>query len=202
MNHKYNLENRNSNLLRKGLVLEYVTLFWNVVGVVVTALAALQAHSIAIGGFGLDSLIEIGASMIVVKELTRTDDHAHSRALRLIGVGFYLIAFYIFSQTLYLLLKGYHPHASYIGISWTAATFLVMLALARGKHIIGNRLKNSVLLTEGKVTLVDAYLAAAIMIGLLLNAIFGFWWADPTAALIIVYYGIKEGRTSFMEARN
>ena len=202
MQYKRNLESRSHGPLRYGFVLEYVTLFWNVVGVVVTALAAFNARSIAIGGFGLDSLIEIGASMIVIKELTRIDDHTHSSALRLIGIGFYLIALYILLQTSYLLLKDQHPHVSYVGIIWTAVTFLVMLGLAAGKHRVGTKLENPVLITEGKVTLVDAYLAATIMVGLLLNALFGFWWADPAGALVIVYYGIKEGRAAFAEARN
>lgn len=195
-------ETRTTDLLRKGLILEYITLFWNVAGVAVTAVAAFRAQSIAIGGFGLDSFIEIGASLIVVKELKRTDNHTHSNSLMLIGSGFYLIALYIFLQTIYLLLNNVHPQVSSVGIGWTALSFLTMLALARGKSTLGSKLKNPILITEGKVTVVDAYLAASIMIGLLLNAIFGLWWADPVSALIIVYYGIKEGRAAFTEAQD
>jgi divalent metal cation (Fe/Co/Zn/Cd) transporter len=194
-------ESKDRKLLKKGLKNEYVTLSWNVMGVLVTAYAAIIAHSIAIGGFGLDSMIEIGASTIVIRELTNHGKHHHSKSLRLIGFGFFAIAAYILIQTIYILYKGVHPHSSTIGITWTALTFLVMLALALGKRIVGTKLNNTVLLTEGKVTLVDAYLAASVMTGLILNAAFGWWWADPLAGLVIVFYGLKEGCGAFREAR-
>lgn len=75
-----------------------------------------------------------------------------------------------------------------------------MLLLARGKHLTGLALNNPVLLTEARVTLVDAYLAAAVLVGLILNALFGWWWADPMAGLVIVYYGIREGQHAWHEA--
>jgi divalent metal cation (Fe/Co/Zn/Cd) transporter len=196
----HHTESRDSRLLRHGLQLEYVTLLWNVAGVGVTAMAALKAHSIALGGFGLDSLLEIGASAIVVKELTRRDQHAHGNALRLLAAGFIGISIYILIQALYLLGHGIHPKGSPLGIAWAAATLLVMLGLAYGKHVTGRKLNNPVLLTEGRVTLVDAYLAAAITIGLLLNATLHWWWADPAASLVIVYYGIKEGVSALRES--
>ena len=76
---------------------------------------------------------------------------------------------------------------------WLAATFMAMLFLASGKRVMGKQLGNVVLMTEGHVTLIDAYLAGAVLIGLILNALFSWWWADPLASLVIVYYGIKEG---------
>lgn len=201
MAYKKTTESRNKKLLGQGLKLEYTTLFWNVLGVLVTAYAAIVAHSIAIGGFGLDSLIEIGASMVVIKELTNHGHHNHSKSLRLIGIGFFAIAMYIFIQTLYILSRGVHPHPSIIGITWTGLTLLVMLGLALGKKVVGKKLNNPVLLTEAKVTLIDAYLAGSVMLGLILNASFGLWWADPLAGLIIVFYGLKEGHAAFREAK-
>ncbi len=192
---------KKDSLLRQGLRLEYFTLAWNVVGVAITAIAAVKAHSIAIGGFGLDSLIEIGASTVVIWELTNTNGNVRPKALRIIGVSFYAIATYILLQVAYLLAQGSHPRASLIGIVWTAITLVVMLALARGKHITGTKLNNPVLLTEGKVTLVDAYLAGSVMVGLIANATFHLWWADLGAALVIVFYGFKEGRNAFIEAK-
>lgn len=189
------------HLLQRGLYLEYFTLFWNVVGIFITAVAAITAHSIALGGFGLDSLIEIGASTIVIWELSNTKEDVRAKALRMIGVGFYLIAAYIFVQVAYLLFKGSHPHASGLGIIWTAITFVAMLLLAAAKRRTGQQLKNPVLTTEGKVTLIDAYLAASVLVGLLLNAALHWWWADLASALIIVYYGAKEGRAAFQEAQ-
>lgn len=188
-------------LLTRGLRLEYTTLAWNVVGVVVLAIAAIAASSIALASFGLDSLIEIGASTVVIWELTNTAAGRERVALRLIGWSFFAIAAYIAAQASYLLAVGDHPHRSYLGIAWTAATFATMLALAFGKEVTGKALDNPVLRTEGRVTLVDAYLAGAVLAGLILNAAAGWWWADPAAGYVIVFYGIKEGRAALHEAR-
>ena len=180
-------------LLKRGLALEYLTLGWNVVGVIIVAAAAYAAHSVALAGFGLDSLIEIFASVIVVWHLRGVQQHRERQALRLIGGAFFALALYILGQLLVTLLTRTHPAPSVGGIAWLAATFIAMLLLAWGKHVTGKQLGNEVLLTEGKVTRVDAYLAGAVMLGLLLNALLSWWWADPLASLVIVYYGVKEG---------
>ena len=91
----------------------------------------------------------------------------------------------------------HHPGHSTLGIAWTSATCIVMLALARGKATTGRALANPVLQAEGRVTLVDACLAAAVLLGLTLNALLGWWWADPMAGLVIVAYAIREVRNPF-----
>jgi divalent metal cation (Fe/Co/Zn/Cd) transporter len=186
-----------ADLLRRGLRLEYATLGWNVVGTVVVVSAAVAARSVALAGFGLDSLIEIFASVVVVWELTGADQGRERRALRLIGAAFFLLALYILGQTAYTLLARARPAPSPGGIVWLAATLAAMLLLSRGKRITGRRLGNTVLMTEAHVTLIDALLATAVLVGLLLNALAGWWWADPLAGLVIVYYGIKEGRAAW-----
>jgi divalent metal cation (Fe/Co/Zn/Cd) transporter len=185
-------------LLRRGLALEYITLGWNIAGVVILAFAALAARSAALAGFGLDSLVEIGASIVVVWELTGAGGSLRQRrALRLIGAAFFALAIYIAAQGVYILVTGARPAHSPVGIEWTAVTCTVMLALAYGKALTGRALGNHVLTTEGRVTLVDAYLAAAVLIGLVLNVAFGWWWADPIAGFVIVFYGIREGRAAW-----
>jgi divalent metal cation (Fe/Co/Zn/Cd) transporter len=185
-------------LLRRGLALEYITLGWNTVGVVILAFAALAARSVALAGFGLDSLVEIGASVVVVWELTGAGGSVRQgRALRLIGAAFFALAVYIAAQGAYVLVTGARPAHSPLGIAWTAVTCTAMLALAYGKALTGRALGNPVLTTEGRVTLVDAYLAGAVLIGLVLNAAFGWWWADPVAGFVIVFYGIREGRAAW-----
>jgi divalent metal cation (Fe/Co/Zn/Cd) transporter len=179
-------------LLKRGLLLEYLTLGWNVVGVIIVILAAYAARSVALAGFGLDSLIEIFASVVVIWQLTGIHLNRERSALRLIGVAFIALVIYIVAQLLYTYLTEMHPAISIGGIAWTATTFIAMLLLATGKRTTGRQLKNEVLLTEGRVTLVDAYLAGAVLLGLVLNALFGWWWADPLASLVIVYYGIRE----------
>jgi divalent metal cation (Fe/Co/Zn/Cd) transporter len=185
------------SLLRKGFVLEYVTLGWNVVGVAVLAVAALSARSIALAGFGLDSLIEIGASAVVIWELSGTGEARRERAQRLIGGAFVLLALYLLVQSTVALAVGYHPRHSALGIVWTAVTAAVMFTLAAGKTRIGAALDNPVLRTEGRVTLVDGILAAAVLLGLALNAALGWWWADPLAGYVLVYYAIREAREIF-----
>jgi divalent metal cation (Fe/Co/Zn/Cd) transporter len=184
-------------LLQRGLRLEYATLGWNVVGTVIVVAAALAARSVALAGFGLDSLIEIFASMVVVWQLTGADRDREQRALRLIGAAFIALALYIVGQLVVVLATQTHPTRSIAGIVWLAATCIAMLLLARGKGVTGRALGNPVLQSEAHVTLIDAYLAGAVLIGLVLNAALGWWWADPLAGLVIVYYAIKEGREAW-----
>jgi divalent metal cation (Fe/Co/Zn/Cd) transporter len=184
-------------LLRRGRILEKVTLGWNVAGIVVLAIAAVGARSVALAGFGLDSLIEIGASTVVLWELAGTGLDRQRRALRLIGGAFLALAAYLTAQSVIVLATGYHARHSLIGVTWTAVTAAVMFALAAGKARTGKVLGNPVLLTEGRVTLVDGILAVAVLAGLILNAAAGLWWADPAAAFIIVFYAVREARESF-----
>ncbi|WP_435225638.1 cation transporter [Streptomyces sp. Tue6028] len=184
-------------LLRRGFTLEYTTLSWNVIGIVVLAVAAVSARSVALAGFGLDSLIEIGASTVVIWELSGAGEARQRRALRLIGVGFAALAVYLLVQSTWVLAAGFHPHTSPLGIGWTAVTAAVMFALAFDKARTGAALGNPVLSTEGRVTLIDGLLAAAVLLGLVLNAALGWWWADPAAGYVLVYYAIREVREIF-----
>jgi divalent metal cation (Fe/Co/Zn/Cd) transporter len=181
-------------LLHRGFALEYATLAWNVVGIGVLAVAAIQARSVALAGFGLDSLIEIGASTVVIWELSGTGELRQRRALRLIGGAFLVLALYLLVQSTVVLIAGFRPHHSVAGIVWTGITALVMFALATGKARTGSALGNTVLQTEGRVTMIDGLLAVAVLAGLALNAAFGWWWADPAAGYVLVYYAVREVR--------
>ena len=186
-----------TRLLRRGFVLEYVTLGWNVAGIVVLAIAAVAARSVALAGFGLDSLIEIGASAVVIWELSGTGEDRQRRGLRLIGYAFAGLAVYLLVQSTVVLVAGYHPRHSVAGIVWTAATAVAMFALAAGKATTGRALDNPVLRTEGRVTMIDGILATAVLAGLALNAAAGWWWADPAAGYVLVYYAAREVREIF-----
>jgi divalent metal cation (Fe/Co/Zn/Cd) transporter len=188
-----------ARLLRRGFALEYATLAWNVVGIVVLAVAALTARSVALAGFGLDSLIEIGASVVVVWQLSGGGAKRQRRALRLIAVAFAGLAAYLLVQSTVVLVAGFRPHHSAAGIIWTALTALVMFALAAGKARTGAALDNPVLRAEGRVTLVDGLLATAVLIGLVLNAALGWWWADPLAGYVLVFYALREVRAILAE---
>lgn len=186
-------------LLLRGRHLEYATLAWNVVGIVVLTIAAISARSVALAGFGLDSLIEIGASTVVLWELGDVDERRQRRAMRFIGSAFVMLALYLTIQSTIVLVVGFHPRHSTIGIAWTAITAGAMFVLAAGKAKTGAALDNPVLRTEGKVTLIDGILATAVLTGLILNAWLGWWWADPAAGYVLVYYGAKEARAAFSD---
>ena len=190
---------RNAVLLRRGRLLEAATLAWNLVGIVVLAIAALRARSVALVGFGLDSLIEIGASTVVLWELAGSDEQRQRRALHLIAAAFCALAAYLTFQTVIVFATGYHPQASPLGITWTALTAIAMFGFAAGKDRAGRALGNPVLLTESRVTVIDGLLACAVVLGLVLNAASGWWWVDPAAGLIIVCYAVKEARTIYTE---
>lgn len=185
---------RPARLLRRGRQLEYLTLGWNVVGIVVLAVGAITARSVALAGFGLDSLIEIGASVVVLWELAGVAEARQRRALRLIGWAFIGLVAYLLVQSTVVLVAGYRPRHSWLGIIWTAVTAAAMFALAAGKTRVGAALDNPVLRTEGRVTMVDGILAVAVLAGLALNAAAGWWWADPAAGYVLVYYGAREAR--------
>ena len=121
-------------LVRRGFILEYLTLVWNVVGIVILPIAAITARSVAMAGFGLDSLIEIGASTIVIWELSGTGEERQRRGLRLIGYAFALLALYLLIQSTFVLATGYHPRPSPLGVAWTAVTAVAMFGLAAGKE--------------------------------------------------------------------
>jgi divalent metal cation (Fe/Co/Zn/Cd) transporter len=189
-------------LLRRGRRLEVATLGWNIVGIVVLAVAAVTARSTALAGFGLDSLIEIGASTVVLWELAAVGEGRQRRALRLIAAAFVLLAVYLAVQSTWVLAVGFRALHSTLGIAWTAATAAVMFALAAGKAHTGRALGNLVLQSEGRVTTIDALLAVAVLVGLVLNATLGWWWADPVAAYVLVYYAAREALEIISQERD
>lgn len=190
-----------NTLIQRGLVLEYATLGWNLAGCWIVLGAAYAARSVALVGFGIDSVIEIFASVIVVWQLKAINKDREHVAERLIGIAFLLLAVYIAVQSVIVLLAHYHPKTSILGIVWLTLTAVAMLLLAYGKRRTGHALGNPVLQKESKVTVVDGMLAGSVLIGITLNAEYGWWWADPLAALVIVFYGLKEGYTTLRGER-
>jgi divalent metal cation (Fe/Co/Zn/Cd) transporter len=155
--------------------------------------SAFAAKSVALAGFGIDSLIEIFASLIVVWQLKAINKAKEQLAGRLIGLAFLLLAAYLAIQSVIVLVARFHPKTSPIGIAWLVLTAVAMFLLAYGKGRTGEALGNPVLQKESKVTVVDGLLAVAVLAGLVLDAALGWWWADPLAALVIVFYGLREG---------
>lgn len=190
-----------TGLRSRGLHLEYATLGWNVVEIGFLVFAAVTARSVALAGFALDSVIEIFASLIVVGQLRGdSDPDRERRAIRRIGVAFLALAAFISVQTAATLAAGVRPDASPLGIAWLSATVVVMLGLATAKLRTGRAAGSRVLQTEAKVTFIDGALAAAILVGLTLNATLGWWWADLVGGAVLVGYGIREGAAAIRES--
>lgn len=195
-------EQRRIALTTRGLRLEYATLCWNVIEIGFLIFAAISARSVALAGFATDSAIEIFASLVVVGELKGgTDPVRERRNVRRIGIAFFGLAVYIAVQAVVSLIAGIRPEPSALGIAWLAATVVVMWALAWGKHRTGTELGNPVLVAESKVTVVDGALAAGILLGLVLNAALGWWWADVAAGVLLIVYGLREGVQHIEPAR-
>ncbi|MES2092294.1 MAG: cation transporter [Actinomycetota bacterium] len=195
-------EDRAALLRRRGFGLEFVTLGWNAVGVVVLAVLAAGASSVALVGFGLDSLIEIGASIVVIWELSGSGAQRRQRALHLIGVAFAILAVYLFAQSSLALLTAHRATPGIGGIAWTGSTALVMFVLAFGKRRTGRELGNTVLETEARVTFIDGILAVAVLAAVVLDASFGWWMTDAIAGYVIVFYAAREAMQIFREERS
>jgi divalent metal cation (Fe/Co/Zn/Cd) transporter len=183
-------------LIRQAKALAWLSLGWMLLEGAVAIVAALIAGSVALLGFGLDSAIEALASVIVIWRFTggrRLSSDAEDRARKLVAVSFFLLAPYIAEEALRTMIGGDHPATSWIGIGLSIASIAVMPVLGRTKQRIGDRLGSPATAGEGRQNMLCAYLAAAVLSGLVLNAAFGLWWADPAAALAIAALAVHEG---------
>jgi divalent metal cation (Fe/Co/Zn/Cd) transporter len=185
---------------RRARLLAWGGIAWHVVEFLIALLAGLAAGSIALIGFGADSLIEAIAGFVVIWLFTGSrigSGHAERRAQQMIAVSFYVLAAYVGVESVRTLLNGDHPQASWVGIGLAAFTALTMPLLARAKRHVGTKLGSSAAVKEASQTSLCAYLSVALLVGLGANALLGWWWADPLAALAIAAVALREGRESW-----
>ena len=182
-------------LLGQGRRLEYLTLGWNLVEAVVAIGSGLMAGSAALVGFGIDSLIESTSGAALLWRFFGEDggDEREARALRLVGVSFLLLAAWVGWEGLSTLLAREEPEESLVGIVLAGLSLLVMPILARAKRRVASGLGSKALEADSRQTDLCAYLSALLLVGLGLNALFGWWWADPAAALAMVPIIVGEG---------
>ena len=186
------------SLLREGRRLEYFTIFYNSLEGLIAVSTGLLAGSIALVGFGFDSVIEVtsGATLLWVLQRQRNESQREEDegiALRIVGSCFLLLAGYVGYEAIVALYYQETPERSLVGIILAIASLIVMPLLTRAKRRVARELNSTAMAADAKQTEFCTYLSAILLGGLLLNALLGWWWADPAAALVMVPIIGKEG---------
>ena len=185
--------------VNRGIALEYLTIGWNILEGIVAILSGVLVGSVALIGFGIDSGIESASGGILLWRLQaerrgRNAEALERRALKLVGFSFLLLAAYVAFDVCKTLLSRERPERSLIGILLSVLSLIVMPLLARAKRRAAAQLNSRALHADSRQTSICAYLSAILLGGLLLNALFGWWWADPFAAAVMVPIILHEGR--------
>jgi divalent metal cation (Fe/Co/Zn/Cd) transporter len=189
-----------TRLQRRARLLAWGGNVWHVAEFAIAVAAGVAASSIALVGFGIDSLIEVLAGGVIVWLFTGRrahSDEAERRAQQVIALSFFVLAAYVGVESLRTLIAGQHPDASWVGIGLALITAPTMPLLAKAKQRVGHQLGSSATVSEGSQNMICAYLSIALLVGLGANALFGWWWADPAAALIIAAVAAREGSESW-----
>jgi divalent metal cation (Fe/Co/Zn/Cd) transporter len=183
------------NNTRTGRRLEYFTLGWNLTEAVVGIAAGIIAGSIALVGFGVDSIIESFSGAILLWRLQsqETGENREHLALKLVGISFFVLAAYVAIDATKTLIQREPPHASIVGVCLATVSIVVMPLLARAKRRVAARLNSRALVADSRQTDLCAYLSGILFVGLILNALFGWWWADSIAAILMVPIITREG---------
>jgi divalent metal cation (Fe/Co/Zn/Cd) transporter len=183
-------------LVRRAKLLARLGIAWHGIEAAVAIGAGIVAGSIALVGFGADSLIESVAGFVLLWRFAgsrASSEEAERRAQKLIGASFFVLAAYVGVEAVRTLVTGAHPAVSYVGIGLSVVAVLTMPPLAIAKGRVGDMLGSSATKSEGRQNMLCAYLSAALLVGLSANAIFGAWWADPATALLIAGVAVREG---------
>jgi divalent metal cation (Fe/Co/Zn/Cd) transporter len=187
-------------LVRRARFLASGGIAWHFIEFAVAVGAGIAASSIALIGFGFDSLIESLAGFVVLWRFAaqRSDsERAERRAQQVIAVSFFVLAAYVGVEAVRSLVDAQEPEASWIGIGLAAFTAPTMALLAIAKRRVGDGLGSSATVSEGVQNMICTYLSVALLVGLLANALLGWWWADPAAALVIAAVALREGRETW-----
>lgn len=191
---------RRSYLERRARHLAWGGNAWHLVEFAIAVAAGIAAGSVALVGFGADSLIEVASGTIIVWLFTGSRGGSRSaerRAQQLIALSYAFLAVYITVEATYQLLGSHHPGVSWVGIGLAAITAPTMPLLARAKRRVGRQLNSSATVSEASQNMICAYLSIAVLAGLLANALLAWWWADPLAALVIAAVAAREGIESW-----
>ena len=192
-----------TRLHRQAIRLEQFSIGWMLIEAGVAVTAGIVAGSLALTSFGFDSVIELVSATLVLGRLRaglrggHANQQAERRVLRIIAVTFFVLAAYVLAGSVIALATGSHPERSPVGIGLTVASLLVMVLLGWRKRRAGTALRNPLVLADAAETILCATLAATTLAGLVLFAAFGWWWADPVAALAVAWFAVREGREAW-----
>jgi divalent metal cation (Fe/Co/Zn/Cd) transporter len=195
------VEEEQAAALQRGRRLQFVTIGWNLGEVFVTIALGVAAGSLALVAFGLDSLVEVFASAVVVWYIA---DHGAAgrarRALRLVAIAFGLLGVYLIAAAVYNVVGGAATEGSPVGIAFLAVTTVVMFALAHAKRSVARVAGSEPMAAEAEMTFLDGCLAAGVLVALVLDAAAGLWWADPAAAALVAVFCLREAVHNWREA--
>lgn len=189
---------RRRTLGRRAVVLAGASVVYNFFEAVVSIAAGAAAGSIALIGFGLDSLVEMASGLVILWQFRHPVPQSRERAaLRLIGVAFFGLAAYVGLESVRSLIVGESADPSRVGIVVAALSLLIMPALSWAQRRTGRELGSAAVVADSTQTLLCTYLSAALLVGLLLNAALGWWWADPVVGLVVAWLAVREGREAW-----
>jgi divalent metal cation (Fe/Co/Zn/Cd) transporter len=185
--------------LRRGLHLEYFTISWNAIEALVGMAAGLAAGSVALVGFALDSVVEASSGGILLWRLHaeanegRPAEEVERRSIKLVAIAFLVLAAYVGGRAIFDLWSQDRPEESPVGIGLATVSLIVMPILANRKNVVARELDSRALQADSTQTTLCTYLSAILLCGLMTNALFGWWWADPVAGLGIAAFAAREG---------
>ncbi len=195
--------------VRLGIGIEVVTLVWMVIEATIALTTGFLTRSVSLEGFGIDSIIELIAGGILLWRLLVESrggseeqvGHAERRASWVTALGLFALACYIVADSAWTFLTRTHPEPSWWGIGLAVAAALIMPLLWQGKLHVAKRIGSAALKADAACSVTCAYMSLTLLVGLLLNRVFAWWWADPLAGLVLVYFVVQEGREAWHEAR-
>ncbi len=200
------IHDANNNLVKKALRLEWILIVYNVLEAIASIGFGVLAGSIALIGFGLDSIIEVASAGILIWRLSihsneEEEEKGEKKALFFVGITFFLLAVYVGYESIAKLLSREVPQESFPGIVIACLSILIMPSLGLAKRKIARQIGSRALEADAVETLICASLSVILLAGLGLNFLFGWWWADPVAGLVMIFFIVKEGWEAVEEAR-
>lgn len=189
---------RRARLGRRAQLLAAASVTYNLIEAVIAITAGLVAGSVALLGFGLDSVVEVSSGLVILWQFRhRLPESRERQALRLMAISFFALAAYVTFESLRALIGGHAPDASPVGIGLAVASLIIMPFLSWAQRRTGRALGSNAVVADSTQTLLCTYLSAVLLVGLLLNATLGWSWADPIAGLLIAVVAVKEGREAW-----